>query len=190
MKGIFFTFVALCISGCAALFKGPTEVVNFTSDPSGAKIYVNGILRGKAPFQLKLETKRSYDIEFRLQGREPIRATISNRVDAGWIVLDIFGGFIPVIIDAATGSWYSFDQNHVSAVFEAKDEELFNSSLFESATKLPNFRAAVPNASKFSDEQIIQMFKKKFPNLQDKNDSEIVQLIERKYARSESDISR
>lgn len=185
MRKIFFILAIFAISGCAALFKGPSELVEFTSNPSGASVYVNGVLKGKAPFQLKLETKRAYDIEFRLHGREPVRATITNRVGAGWVILDILGGIIPVVIDAATGSWYSFDQDHVNAVFEAGEEDLFNTSLFENETRLPNFRAAVPKTNKFSDEQIIQMFRDKFPNLRNKNDDEIIQMIEKKYSKRE-----
>jgi PEGA domain len=186
MREIFFALTILVISGCAALFKGPSEVVEFTSNPGGASVYINGMLKGKAPLQLKLETKRAYDVEFRLQGRESVRATITNRVGAGWVILDILGGIIPVVIDAATGSWYSFDQNHVNAVFEAAAEEnLFNTSLFENETRLPNFRAAVPKTDKFSDEQIIKIFRDKFPNLRNKSDEEIIQMIEVKYSKRE-----
>ena len=35
-----------------------------------------------------------------------------------WIVLDILGGVIPIVIDAATGNWYELDQDHVNALLE------------------------------------------------------------------------
>lgn len=139
--------LAIVFSGCAALFKGTSESVEFTSQPSGASVYVNGVLKGKAPLQLRLETKRAYDIEFRLPGHESVSATVTNRIGAGWVVLDILGGFLPVIIDAATGSWYSFDQNHINGVLESREENLFGSSSFEAETKFPNFRTAVPQSS-------------------------------------------
>jgi len=43
---------------------------------------------------------------------------LNNSVGAGWFVLDILGGLIPIIIDAATGNWYGLDQEHVNAVLE------------------------------------------------------------------------
>ncbi len=125
---VFAIVCGLVLSGCAALFKGHSERVEFSSAPSGASVYVNGVLKGYAPLQLKLETKRTYDVEFRMEGYQPVRATITNRIGAGWVVLDILGGLFPVIIDAATGAWYSFDQEHVNAAFEVAEDDLLNTS--------------------------------------------------------------
>jgi hypothetical protein len=33
---------------------------------------------------------------------------VKGKVGVKWIVLDILGGFVPVIVDAATGNWYEF----------------------------------------------------------------------------------
>lgn len=103
---------------CATLFKGTHNMVDFSSDPSGAKVYVNGGLMGTTPVNLKLESKRTYTIEFKKDGYEPRTYTITNSVGAGWIILDILAGLVPVIIDAATGAWYELDQTAVNAVLE------------------------------------------------------------------------
>jgi len=87
----------------------------------------------------------------------------------------------PIIVDAATGAWYAFDQDHVSAVFEENQDNLFDASLFETESRLPHFRAAVPQADKYADDQIVRMFKDKFPKLRSKSDDEIIRMIERKY---------
>jgi hypothetical protein len=108
------------VTGCATLFKGASENVDFSSDPSGADVYVNGSLRGKTPINLKLESKKTYTIEFKKDGYEPRTYTITNHVGAGWIILDILGGLIPVIVDAATGAWYELDQDAVNAVLETQ----------------------------------------------------------------------
>jgi len=110
----------ITFEGCAAIFSGSSQKVDFSSDPSGAKVYVNGNYMGVAPLQLKLEKKHSYTIEFRKEGYENKTVLITNSVGAGWIVLDALGGLIPIIIDAATGSWYSLDQDHVNAALEAQ----------------------------------------------------------------------
>jgi len=39
-------------------------------------------------------------------------------VGAGWVILDILGGLIPVIVDAATGDWHYLDQTNVNAALE------------------------------------------------------------------------
>jgi hypothetical protein len=106
------------IGGCATLFKGSHNMVDFSSDPTGAKVYVNGALRGTTPINLKLESKRTYTIEFKKEGFETRTYTITNHVGAGWIILDVLAGLVGVIIDAATGAWYELDQDAVNAVLE------------------------------------------------------------------------
>ena len=105
----------LGLTSCATLFKGTTENVDMQSTPVQADVYVNSQLMGKTPLQLKLATKKEYVIEFRAEGYQPRTYHINNRVGAGWIILDVLGGLVPVIIDAATGAWYSFDQDNINA---------------------------------------------------------------------------
>ncbi len=111
---------ALMFNGCATIFHGSTEKVGFSSDPSGAKIYINGQLMGTAPMEIKLESKKSYTIEFRKEGYDNKTVILTNSVGGGWVVLDVIFGLVPVIVDAVTGSWYTFDQDHVNAAMEAQ----------------------------------------------------------------------
>lgn len=106
------------LSNCAAIFKGTSSKVYFSSDPRGAKVYVNGNPMGITPVMLKLESKRTYYIEFKKEGYEPETFTITNHVGVGWVILDVLGGFIPVIVDAATGAWYELDQDNVNVILE------------------------------------------------------------------------
>ena len=110
-------FLLLNVS-CATIFKGTHNNVDFASDPAGAKVYVNGFYRGDTPIRLKLESKRTYNIEFRKEGYATKPFTITNHVGAGWVVLDVICGLIPVIVDAATGAWYSLDQDSINALLE------------------------------------------------------------------------
>jgi hypothetical protein len=109
---------ALTFSGCAAIFKGSNSKLDATSDPAGAEVFVNGIPYGKTPVRLTLKSNATYTIEFKKEGFSTVTRNITNSVGAGWIVLDILCGLVPVIIDAATGSWYGFDQDHVNAILE------------------------------------------------------------------------
>lgn len=123
--GLSFSFIAvasLIFISCATIFKGSTDDVSFSSDPSGAKVYVNGNLLGTTPIQLELKSKNSYTIEFKKEGYETKTVLLNNSVGAGWIILDILGGLIPIIIDAATGNWYELDQEHVNAALEQQQK--------------------------------------------------------------------
>jgi predicted small secreted protein len=111
---------AFLLSSCATLFKGASEKVNFGSDPTGAKVYINGQYMGTTPFELKLQSKQTYNIEFRKDGFQNKTVLITNNVGAGWIILDILAGLIPIIVDAATGNWMQLDQTNVNAALEAQ----------------------------------------------------------------------
>jgi len=121
-KAIVVIVTVSLISGCAAIFKGTSSKLDLSSDPSGATVYVNGFPRGKTPLKLKLESKKSYNIEFKKDGYKPLSYTITNHVGAGWIILDILAGLVPVVIDAATGAWYDLDQDAVNAILEKQQD--------------------------------------------------------------------
>lgn len=114
---VLFSF-ALLYFNCATIFKGTSEEVRFSTEPGKAEVWVNGQRMGETPLTLKLESKKTYTIEFRKEGFKPVTRTITNRVGAGWIILDILGGLLPIIVDAATGAWYSLDQKNVDAILE------------------------------------------------------------------------
>jgi hypothetical protein len=100
------------------VFKGTSDNVDFSSEPDGAKVYVNGVLRGTTPVKLKLESKRTYNIEFKKEGYETKNFTLTNHVGVGWVILDVIFGIVPVVVDAATGSWYVLDQDYVKVEME------------------------------------------------------------------------
>jgi hypothetical protein len=116
----FLVLIAFLLTSCATLFKGPTEKVNFGSAPNGAKVYVNSQYMGTTPLEIKLESKKTYTIEFSKEGFQNKVVMISNKVGAGWIILDVLAGLIPIIVDAATGSWMQLDQTNVNAALEAQ----------------------------------------------------------------------
>ncbi len=118
-----FAIAVFLFDGCATIFHGSSDKISFSSDPSGAKVYVNGQLMGTAPLELKLESKHTYNIEFRKEGYENKTVVVTTSVGAGWIVLDVLFGLIPIIVDAATGNWYCLDQEHVNAALEAQQNK-------------------------------------------------------------------
>ena len=117
-KVLILFLACLYLTGCATLFKGTSEEVRFSSDPQRARIIVNGVDMGETPISFKLESKKTYVIEFKKEGYRSKTFNLSNHVGAGWIILDVICGLVPVIVDAATGAWYSLDQKNVDAVLE------------------------------------------------------------------------
>ena len=123
IKILSIALICIYLSSCALVFKGTKQEVSFRSDTQRVEVYVNGIRMGETPLTLKLVTKKTYAIEFKIEGYKPKSVQINNKIGAGWIILDILAGLVPVVIDAATGAWYSLDQKNVDAVLEKQQEK-------------------------------------------------------------------
>lgn len=104
------------ISGCATLLAPNTHPLAISSEPDGAEVYVNGFKMGITPVELNLKADKSYTIEYRKEGFESVTRIVNTKVGAGWVILDVVMGLVPVIVDAATGAWYKLDQDAVNAV--------------------------------------------------------------------------
>jgi len=102
--------------GCATIFSGSTDEIFFTSDPSGAKVSVNGKERGATPVTLTLKKSRVYSFTFAKEGYLPKTLDVSYHFTAGWLILDIITGFIPAVVDLITGDWHSLDESSYKAV--------------------------------------------------------------------------
>ena len=120
---ILVVFLFLLTSSCATLFKGNSSKLDINSNPQGAQVYVNGGYMVDTPVRLKLVSKHTYSIEFRKEGYKTKTVNITNKVGVGWIILDVLGGLIPVIIDAATGAWYELDQKNVNAILDKQQDK-------------------------------------------------------------------
>jgi hypothetical protein len=114
MKKFFalFVVIGLVATGCATLFKGTSEEVRLESKPGGAEVWIDGQKIGTTPVSLKLESKKTYNIEFKLDGKTKT-FRLTNHMAAGYLILDILAGLVPVIVDAATGAWMKLDTNNV-----------------------------------------------------------------------------
>ena len=106
----------LTLTSCATLFGPKSHSLSANSNPQGAEIYVDGERMGITPLKLELDPSKTYSIEYRKEGYRSI--TKKGKVGVKWIVLDILGGFIPVIVDAATGDWYEFEKDKINTNLE------------------------------------------------------------------------
>ena len=125
MKTLFVSillFSVTLMTGCAAILSGGNQrSVRCDSDPTGAKVYVNGSYIGTTPTAAQVDKRKDQTFEFRLDGYNNSTAMITSSVGAGWIVCDILlGGIIGIAIDAATGSWMNLDQDFVHVMMDKK----------------------------------------------------------------------
>jgi hypothetical protein len=92
-------------SGCAAIFGSKQKYFDLQSSPPGAEVLVDGNRVGTTPVKVKLSNQKDHTFVFRKDGYKEATCTLVRGTGAGWVILDILGGLVPVVIDAATGSW-------------------------------------------------------------------------------------
>ena len=63
-----------------------------------------------------LSIRREHTITFRKDGYKDKSYQVSRSVGFGWIVLDVLGGLVGIIVDAATGDWFMLDTDHVNVI--------------------------------------------------------------------------
>jgi len=114
--------ISMIAPGCATLFGSTKAQVYTSSDPKGADVYVNGVRMGTTPFTLNLAKNQEYMIEFKKEGYKTIGQKINSKVGAGWVILDVLGGLVPVVIDAATGNWKKLDQEQINIALEKENK--------------------------------------------------------------------
>lgn len=98
---------ALGSYGCATLFASKSSSIPMNSEPTGAEVFVDGNRVGQSPTTIELDHKRDHTVTFRKAGYKEVNCTVTRSVGAGWVILDVLGGLLPVVIDAATGAWYN-----------------------------------------------------------------------------------
>jgi len=116
IAGILFATLLVSATGCATILNRKQSKLSVTSEPDGAEVFVNGMRMGRTPIVLELAANQSYAIEYRKPGYETITRVVNSKVGAGWLILDIVCGLVPVVVDAATGAWKHLDQKAVNVV--------------------------------------------------------------------------
>jgi len=113
-KALALLLTATLFTGCATLFSSGTNTMALQSDTPGADVYINGNLRGKTPLTLELDNAKPVTVTFKQAGKQDQTVEVGTKVRGGMVVLDVLGGLIPVIIDAATGEWKQLETKNVT----------------------------------------------------------------------------
>lgn len=113
--------VMLLTTSCASIFTGAKRQVLFESDPSGAKVFVNGFEKGKTPVQIKVAADDRVD--FKLDDYKE-RVVV---MDSKFNLVAILNGFsiIGWGVDALTGSLKRVDTKYVKVTLEKDDKIAF-----------------------------------------------------------------
>lgn len=115
--------ITLLVSSCASIVHGTSQDIPVNSDPSGARILVNGEDKGATPTTLNLKRGRDYQLVFRLDGYEDVTLNLERKFLAGSSVVgNIFSwGLLGIVIDVANGAAYELTPEELDATLRQND---------------------------------------------------------------------
>ncbi len=127
---LFFLVVFLFV-GCATIIHGTHQNITVNSSPSGAKVIVQGIEKGKTPTVINLPRGESGNLilHFEKEGYEPVDIMLKKEVD--WLLVGggnclLFGGILGFAVDFVTGAAYTLTPSEVNTVLQKMGEQGMN----------------------------------------------------------------
>lgn len=109
-------FVALATAACGTLFNSKIKTVSMMSNPAEAEVWIDGTMRGTTPLSVELDNQTSHTVVFRKEGHSDVVCELNTSTGTLWVILDILGGLLPIIVDAATGDWKGISQDMCDVV--------------------------------------------------------------------------
>ena len=117
--------LALTSMSCATIVNGSKQTVDFTSQPTGAKVFINGKEYGTTPTSVSLNRnanmpgvtsgQKQYEVKIELEGYHPYEIKVKREFNSWFLGNIILGGLVGIVIDAATGSMYKLSPDQVIA---------------------------------------------------------------------------
>jgi len=95
----------LALPACASVLGTKAKDFDFNSNPTGATVTIDGQPGGTTPVKVHLSNIKEHVIVFHRDGYQDASCTLTRETGAGWVVLDVLMGIVPVVIDAATNNW-------------------------------------------------------------------------------------
>ena len=104
--------------GSATIFKGTSQAITIDSQPEGAKVYVDGQLRGETPLSIRMKKSLSTHT-FRVikKGYAPVTRTLEKSYDP-IAILDIVWDLSTT--DMLTGAAFEYSPNNYMVELEKK----------------------------------------------------------------------
>jgi hypothetical protein len=93
------------MTGCASVLGSKQADFSFNSNPQQAQVFVDSNPMGETPLKVKLSNTKAHTITFKKEGYKDTSCQLEKGTGAGWVILDVVTGLVPIIIDAATNDW-------------------------------------------------------------------------------------
>ncbi len=111
--------VGMMTSGCATIVHlGSDEELSVSSEPSGAKVVIDGTERGMTPLATKVERKKDHAVVLTKEGFEESQSRVESHISS-WIAGNvIFGGLVGILVDVMSGGGYTIEPDKVAVTLK------------------------------------------------------------------------
>lgn len=107
--------VVIVLGGCATLIHGSTQSVRVESEPSDARVEVDGRPVGQTPTTVRLERNQDHRVRIYREGYEPHTVTLRQGRSI-WTAVNLLNLVVPgVLVDLSTGAFYSLNPDPIGA---------------------------------------------------------------------------
>jgi hypothetical protein len=132
--------VLMVLYGCATIMHGTSQKVGISSNPSGAKVWVDNKDIGITPLFADLSRGDNHVVRIELEGFQKAELTLT-RSTSGWVWGNIlFGGLIGLAVDAISGGLYDLTPEQLNAELRksGSSASLKNGEIYIVSTLRPN----------------------------------------------------
>jgi hypothetical protein len=132
--------ITLFTQSCGTIIHGTTQEVGISSQPTNARVSINGEDRGSTPMIADLKRKNNYMVQIQLEGYQTYETNLT-RSTSGWVWGNIvFGGLIGLVVDASAGGMYKLSPEQLNAELRSQQAEVLQSEegLFIAVVLEPN----------------------------------------------------
>lgn len=111
-------------TSCATILAGGKNATRVQQGNVLARVYYNNNYVGEAPTRIKIPKSSAANGEIRIaaDGYKEQKIPVTRKVSAGWLIVDIIFGIVPLAVDFATGAIYKPRPNTVNYYLEKADQ--------------------------------------------------------------------
>jgi len=108
--------------GCATIVKGTTQAIPVSSEPTGARVSVDGSAYGTTPTTVTLSRKANHMVTIEKEGFQSESVAVTKSMSAAVAGNIIAGGLVGWGVDAVSGAQYNLNPSTINVRLQPTSE--------------------------------------------------------------------
>lgn len=110
--------LSFLLGGCATLIHGSDQSIRVESEPSGARVEVDGRPVGETPTTIDLSRDQNHRVQLYHAGHEPHKTRLRQGRSL-WVSVNVLNLAVPgMLVDLSTGAFHSLEPALISPTLE------------------------------------------------------------------------